>query len=148
MGSFEGNLVSAEKALEPLLTWFEFCLQFSICPDFNNLSHRLKKNHLQSYKFVSAQRIYSQKCLKIIKMKTSSLEHTEYELNQAICFKLKFFEKQMGTFLKKKKSQQHSLICRIFDSFSPNMEVVPRVNKSGCFASSEMTSQMEWSQNI
>lgn len=43
MGSFEGNLVSAEKALEPLLTWFEFCLQFSICPDFNNLSHRLKK---------------------------------------------------------------------------------------------------------
>ena len=44
----------------------------------------------------------------------------------------------MGTFLKKKKSIAFTNV-QVFESFSPNMEVVPQVNKSGCIASSKMT---------
>lgn len=33
-------------------------------------------------------------------MKTSNLEHTEYELKYAICFKWEFSEEQIGFFLK------------------------------------------------
>ena len=92
---------SQRKPLEPLLTWFEFSLQLSICPDFNNLSHRLKKkNHLQLPKFASAWRKSTRKCLERIKMQTSMLGHTEYELKYATFFKWEFSEEQWSSFLK------------------------------------------------
>ena len=40
------------------LTWFEFCLQFSICPDFNHLSPRLKKSVAITQVCFSIKNIY------------------------------------------------------------------------------------------